>query len=134
MLSAPLMAGNDLRNMDKKIIEVLTNKEVIAVNKDPKGMAALKWLTIGNLQIWVKPMENDTYAVTFLNTSDKPYDLDFNIVGHRIRDNDFGWVDYIIDENYKMRDLWRHKELGKADMGIRQEVPAHGVVMIKFYK
>lgn len=30
MLSAPLMAGNDIRNMDDKVLEILTNKEVIA--------------------------------------------------------------------------------------------------------
>jgi alpha-galactosidase len=37
MLAAPLMAGNDLRNMSPETREILTNKEVIAVDQDPLG-------------------------------------------------------------------------------------------------
>src|SRR6185312_17537292 len=38
LLAAPLISGNDLRNMTPEIKEILTNKEVIAVNQDPLGM------------------------------------------------------------------------------------------------
>ena len=34
ILAAPLIAGNDLRNMKPEIREILTNKEVIAVDQD----------------------------------------------------------------------------------------------------
>src|SRR5690349_22070134 len=34
ILAAPLLAGNDLRNMAPTILEILTNREVIAVNQD----------------------------------------------------------------------------------------------------
>ena len=37
ILAAPLMAGNDVRNMTPEIRDILTNKEVIAVNQDPLG-------------------------------------------------------------------------------------------------
>jgi len=37
MLAAPLIAGNDLRNMSKDTISILTNPEVIAVDQDPLG-------------------------------------------------------------------------------------------------
>jgi len=37
MLAAPLMSGNDLRSMTPEIKEILTNKEVIAVNQDALG-------------------------------------------------------------------------------------------------
>ena len=37
MLAAPLIAGNDLRNMRPEIHDILTNKEVIAVDQDPLG-------------------------------------------------------------------------------------------------
>ena len=39
MLAAPLIAGNDLRDMKPEIHDILTNKEVIAVNQDPLGSA-----------------------------------------------------------------------------------------------
>ena len=38
LLASPLIAGNDLRNMTPEIKEILTNKEVIAVNQDAAGM------------------------------------------------------------------------------------------------
>ncbi len=37
ILAAPLIAGNDLRNMRPEIHDILTNKEVIAVDQDPLG-------------------------------------------------------------------------------------------------
>ena len=37
MLGAPLIAGNDLRTMSADTREILTNKEVIAVDQDPLG-------------------------------------------------------------------------------------------------
>jgi alpha-galactosidase len=37
MLAAPLIAGNDLRDMKPEIHDILTNKEVIAVDQDPLG-------------------------------------------------------------------------------------------------
>jgi len=37
LLAAPLIAGNDLRNMRPEIHDILTNKEVIAVNQDALG-------------------------------------------------------------------------------------------------
>jgi alpha-galactosidase len=37
LLAAPLMAGNDIRSMTPEIHDILTNKEVIAVDQDPLG-------------------------------------------------------------------------------------------------
>ena len=37
LLAAPLIAGNDLRNMRPEIHDILTNKEVIAVDQDAMG-------------------------------------------------------------------------------------------------
>ena len=39
ILAAPLIAGNDLRNMRPEIHDILTNKEVIAVDQDAMGRA-----------------------------------------------------------------------------------------------
>ena len=52
MLAAPLMSGNDLRNMDKETIEILTNKEVIAINQDKKGEQARRFMDMGEKEIW----------------------------------------------------------------------------------
>lgn len=47
MLATPLMAGNDLRKMDADTKEILTNKEVIAVNQDKLGEQARRFMDMG---------------------------------------------------------------------------------------
>ncbi|MEP7230188.1 MAG: glycoside hydrolase family 27 protein [Ginsengibacter sp.] len=37
MLAAPLMAGNDLRNMSKETLALLSNEEAIAIDQDLSG-------------------------------------------------------------------------------------------------
>jgi len=36
-MASPLIMGNDLRSIDQEFKDVLLNREVIAVNQDPKG-------------------------------------------------------------------------------------------------
>ena len=78
MLAAPLIAGNDMRKMDESTKNILTNKEVIAVNQDALGIEALKYSDKDSLQIWFKPLSNDEWAVCFLNRSSKAKQIDFN--------------------------------------------------------
>ena len=40
MLAAPLLAGNDLPNMKPEIRDILTNRDVIAIDQDPLGHEA----------------------------------------------------------------------------------------------
>src|SRR5256885_4098802 len=69
LMSAPLIAGNDVRNMRAEIQEVLTNPEVIAVDQDPLGFQANLAGDIGNgLQVWYKPIAGSgARAVGLLN-------------------------------------------------------------------
>lgn len=65
MLATPLMAGNDLRKMDAETLEILTNKEVIAVNQDKLGQQARRFMDMGEKEIWAKPLANGELAVVF---------------------------------------------------------------------
>lgn len=56
MMNSPLLAGNDLRNMSKQTIEILTNKEVIALNQDPAFIQARRILREDNVEVWMKPL------------------------------------------------------------------------------
>ena len=37
VIAAPLIAGNDVRDMSPEVTKLLTNKEAIAINQDPLG-------------------------------------------------------------------------------------------------
>ncbi|MEJ2628786.1 MAG: glycoside hydrolase family 27 protein, partial [bacterium] len=54
ILAAPLMAGNDVRNMSEEIREILTNSEVIALDQDPLGKQGYLFMKHPGKEIWVK--------------------------------------------------------------------------------
>ena len=57
LLAAPLIAGNDLRNMTPETKEILTNKEVIAVDQDMLGKAGYPVSKKGPVEVWAKPLD-----------------------------------------------------------------------------
>src|ERR1700689_63790 len=63
ILAAPLIAGNDLRNMTPEIRDILTNKEVIAVNQDPLGREGRRVGKDGDLEVWSKQLQDGSRAV-----------------------------------------------------------------------
>ncbi len=78
MIAAPLIAGNDLRNMSKETIDILTNKEVIALNQDKLGIQGFKHQSQNDMEIWFKPLDGGEWAVMFLNRSQSPQKIEFN--------------------------------------------------------
>ena len=54
LLSAPLLAGNDLRTATPEILAILTNPEVIKIDQDPAGHQATRVSANGDQEIWVK--------------------------------------------------------------------------------
>lgn len=122
MMVSPLLAGNDLSSMTKQTIEILTNKELIAIDQDPACIQADRIIKNGTTEIWLKPLggkDGKTKAIAVLNRNELP-------------------ITYIIKPEYvdayknaKVRDLWLHKELGEFRKGISVEVPKHGIVVLK---
>src|SRR5260221_13232769 len=52
ILAAPLLAGNDLRSMSPSILEILTNRDVIAVGQDPAGQQGTEGGRAGHQGNW----------------------------------------------------------------------------------
>ena len=68
MMAAPLILGNDIRDFikadgtvdtDNKILEILTNKDVIAIDQDKLGIQCSRVKTNGITDVLVKPLENN---------------------------------------------------------------------------
>lgn len=128
MLAAPLMAGNDLRSMDKETLEILTNKEVIAVDQDSLGKQAIRFMDMGDHEIWVKPLAHDELAVCFLNRTDTEWKLDYNWKKNTM----YFARDVNINKNeYAIRDLWKHKVIGTTNSNTKSTIAAHGVLMVR---
>ena len=52
ILAAPLLAGNDVRSMTPPIQEILTNREVIAIDQDKAGKQGRRMSKSGEQEIW----------------------------------------------------------------------------------
>jgi len=134
MLAAPLIAGNDLRNMKNEIFNILSNKEVIAIDQDSLGIQCFKMLDDGDLQIFVKPLKNDELAICFLNRGENIKKVDFNWKGYFIYDGDRN-INYDFNKNtYKIRDLWQKKDVGTTKESYKTEIPGHDVALLRLNK
>jgi len=122
LLAAPLLAGNDLRNMSPETKELLLNSEVLAVDQDAKGVQGHRVWEEGPLEIWVKPLADGGHAVGLFNRSESAtkMTLDFKSIG--------------APASARLRDLLDHKDLGTAQNSYSAEVPKHGVVLVKVSK
>jgi len=120
ILAAPLIAGNDLRNMRPEIHDILTNKEVIAIDQDPLGQEGERVAKNGDLEVWAKQLKDGSRAVILFNRGDSEQE----ITAH--------WEDlgYPRTLSAAVRDLWEHKDLGKMTGKFSPRVAPHGVVMV----
>jgi alpha-galactosidase len=120
LLAAPLMAGNDLREMKPEIHDILTNKEVIAVNQDAMGRQGRRVWKDGDLEVWSKPLAGGARAVILFNRGTSEQEITAR----------WGDLYYPDDLPASVRDLWEKKDLGKMSGKFSAKVAPHGVVMV----
>jgi alpha-galactosidase len=118
--------------LDAFTLNLLTNDEVIAINQDPIGQQASRISNDDGKQIWVKEMEDGSKAVGFFYTDD----------GKRNPVDYFSWgkkgttkitmhaADIGIKGKFKVRDVWRQKDLGMFENAFTADVPYHGAVLV----
>ena len=129
MMAAPLMSGNNLAEMNKDILDILTNKTAIAVDQDALGIQCFKWAKTKNgIESWIKPLADGSYAVCFINRGESPLSLDFKWPSPA-RDLDFHKT-YTIDGSYSISDVWSGKDLGTTGKNITASIGGHDVLFV----
>jgi len=120
-MAAPLIAGNDLRNMSQSTREILTAPEVIAVDQDPLGKQGRRIHHYDYHEVWAKELMHGDRAVALFNRRLQPAEITllFSDLGP-----EFG-------KKAAIRDLWARENLGFFTDSFTAEVPGHGVVLIK---
>ncbi len=132
MVASPLMAGNDLRKMSQETIDILTNKEVVAINQDPLGIQGFRCYKEGDLEIWAKPLQDDALALCFLNLDDDVQKVEFDWQHHKvIKDDQFQKHFNFNTTQYKIRELWAHKDVGTTETPYSTKIKAHDVKVLK---
>ncbi|RNI39974.1 glycoside hydrolase family 27 protein [Hanamia caeni] len=128
IMAAPLIAGNDLLHMTEATKEILTNKDVIAVDQDPAGKEGYKVEDDGDQEVWVKPMSDGSFAVLLLNRGEERVFMTTNVEQVGLQKA----------PSYKVVNLWDKGNRYQAgtystsDL-IRSSVASHGVAMFRVW-
>lgn len=117
MMAAPLIAGNDLTTMTASDLRILTAREILSVDQDRLGRAAIR-IVGGDHQIWVKPLVDGT-ALALYNPSEQPAPLTATL--HELA---------LAPGRYRVRDLWTGTSW-TTDDDITALVPAHGTALLR---
>ena len=138
MMASPLILGNDIRNMSAEVRDILTNREMIAVDQDALGVQGLHLMDDDGLQFWFKPLEGGDWAFVILNATkeDKTYALDwqkFNFTDKEVS----GLSTHFDTIIYQVYNLWTHKQEGKTTLKSKKTrkitIPSHDVVAYRLY-
>src|ERR1035438_2461803 len=121
LLSAPLLIGCDMTQLDDFTLSLLTNDEVLEVDQDPLCRQASRVMqdTNNQVEIWVKPMADGSKTIGLFNRSDRETQMTAK------------WADLGLKGNQKVRDLWRQNDLGKFKDKFEATVPRNGVVLVR---
>lgn len=103
VMASPLIATNDVRNMNEETKRILMNEEVIAIDQDELGKQGVLKINTKKWNVFLKPLANGDYAIAILNRSDEAQTSDINF-------SDLG-----LDGKYEARDLWKHAIVGNSN-------------------
>ncbi|QCX37643.1 glycoside hydrolase family 27 protein [Aureibaculum algae] len=131
MLASPLIMGNDLRVASPQTIKTLTNKEVISVNQDNLGIQGFRFSNENKIEIWLKPLNKNSWAMCFVNMNDKPIEINFDWKKHNIGDDVNERNLDTKKDTYTIEDLFNHRNLGSTSKNLKGTIGVHDVLMIK---
>jgi alpha-galactosidase len=121
-MKAPLLLGNDLRQMENSTLEIISNSEVIALNQDPLGVQGYKRTSDKDgLEVWAGPLSKGHVAIVLFNRSSRPASI-------TALWNDIGIAPASL---YHVRDLWAHQDLGIEGASVTALVDSHDVVTLR---
>jgi alpha-galactosidase len=119
LLSAPLLIGADMSQLDPFTFNLLANDEVLAVNQDALGRQASRKAKDEQNEVWAKDMSDGSRAVGLFNRGEEAAEVTVH------------WSDLGLTGQCRVRDLWRQKDLGNFSDSFTANVPRHGVCLVR---
>jgi alpha-galactosidase len=120
MMAAPLLIGSDLRRATPATMDILLNREIIAIDQDPLGVQAKPIRNDNGRMVFARPLANGDKAVALYNETD---------TGSVIKST-AAEVGLARAPAYTLRDVWQHETTETAGV-ISGYVPAHGAVVYR---
>lgn len=111
---APLMLGTDLPQLDDYNLSLITNDEIIAMNKNPNQAYQSTPACTEDIVSWVNECaDGKSYYECYFNLSEKEQTIKMNLETGKASN---------------IRELWEHKDYGKKAEFV---IPPHGCVALK---
>ncbi|MFL6127036.1 NPCBM/NEW2 domain-containing protein [Actinophytocola sp.] len=120
MMNAPLLIGSDLRSVGQGTYDILTNRDVIALDQDGLGVQANEIANAGGHHVLTKPLDNGDVAVALFNETGST--ATFGTTA--------GAAGLGNATSYQLRDLWT-KAVTTSTGTISASVPAHATVVYR---
>jgi alpha-galactosidase len=120
MMAAPLIIGTDLRNASTATLNILGNRDVIAIDQDTRGVQAREVRSTGGLHVLTRPLSNGDFAVALFNENAATATISTNPSEAGLPPS----------SSYRLFDLWS-KATSTTTGTISASVPAHGTVVFR---
>jgi alpha-galactosidase len=118
--AAPMLIGADMSQMDDWTVDLLGNREVLAINQDPLGKAAGRVWADNWTQIWARPLSDGTMAVGLFNRAPEPMPVTVT------------FADIGLAGPQRVRFPWTQTNAPGPERGsFSATVPRHGAVLLK---
>jgi len=121
LMAAPLIFSGDMTKLDDFTLNVLCNREVIAVDQDPLGQQARIARRNEDELILIKPLADGSRAVGLFNLSEFPREISVT------------WEELGLSRAQRVRDLWPQSDLGVFETGISRQLGRHGVLLVRLW-
>jgi hypothetical protein len=115
--AAPLLLGTDMTTLDPTDLAMLRNREVIAV--DQAGQPAHPLSQATPQQVWFAHNRDGSYTVALFNLDSAPATVGVT------------WSSLGIQAPVRVRDLWRHTDLGVVRNGFSASLAAHASQLLR---
>ena len=117
LFQSPLMIGSDLSKMDDVNLELLKNKELIAINQDEEARPPMM-VRGGDRPVFFKHLANNEYVIAYFNFTDRDgyNEIEFYDIGLTVASG----------HGFKLREVISGEEVGKVvTEHFGCHVPAH---------
>jgi len=119
LMASPLFFSGDMARLDEFTLNVLCNPEVIEIDQDALGKQARPIVHTDEMLVLAKPLEDGSLAVGLFNLSEVAREIGVD------------WETLGLEGPQRVRDLWRHRDVGVCDGKYTADVPRHGVQLVR---
>ena len=120
IMASPLLIGTDLRTVKPEALQILLNKDVIAIDQDPLGVQGKQVRDADGIHVIVKPLKDGGRAVAVFNEADAAKDV-------AVAPAEIGLK---AGGSHTVRDLWAHTD-ARGDGSIKVKLEPHATVMYR---